>query len=59
MEDLFDEIDEKITKNEKIQEVMDRSYGFGEFDKEGLMNELNELNEELAEHQLSTGLCIP
>ena len=59
MEDLFDEIAEKITKNEKIQEVMDRSYGFGEFDKEGLMNELNELNEELAEHQLSTGLCIP
>ena len=59
MEDLFDEIDEKITKKEKIQEVMDRSYGFGEFDKEGLMNELNELNEELAEHQLSTGLCIP
>ena len=59
MEDLFDEIVEKITKNEKIQEVMDRSYGFGEFDKEGLMNELNELNEELDEHQLSTGLCIP
>ena len=59
MEDLFDDIAEMIKKNEEIQEVMDRSYGFGEFDEESLMNELNELNEELAEQQLSTGLCIP
>ena len=38
---------------------MGRSYGVGEFDEEGLMNELNELDEELAEEQLSTGLGMP
>ena len=31
----------------------------GEFDEAGLMDELNELDEELAEEQLSTGLGVP
>ena len=59
MEDLFDDMAEMMEEQEEIQEVMGRSYGVGEFDEEGLMNELNELDEELAEEQLSTGLGMP
>ena len=59
MEELFDDMQEMMEEQEEIQEVMGRSYGVGDFDENDLMNELNELDEELAEEQLNEGLGIP
>ena len=43
---------------EEIQEVMGRSYNV-EFDEEGLMDELNELDEDIVNEQLGDGLNMP
>ena len=59
MEDLFDDMQEMMEEQEEIQEIMGRNFMVGDFDEAGLMDELNELDEELAEEQLSTGLGIP
>ena len=59
MEDLFDDMQEMMEEQEEIQEIMGRNFAVGDFDEEALTAELNELDEELAEEQLSTGLGVP
>ena len=59
MEDLFDDMQEMMEEQEEIQEIMGRDFAVGDFDENTLMDELNELDEELAEEQLSTGLGVP
>lgn len=59
MEDMYDDMQDMMEEQEQIQEVMGRSYGVGDFDENDLMNELNELDEELAEEQLNEGLGVP
>ena len=47
IEDLYDDMAEMMEDMEEVQEVMGRAYNC-EFDEEGLMDELNELDEEIA-----------
>ena len=51
IEDLYDDMAEMMADMEEVQEVMGRTYNC-EFDEEGLMDELNELDEEIACEQL-------
>ena len=51
IEDLYDDMAEMMADMEEVQEVMGRTYNC-EFDEEGLMDELNELDEEIAMDQL-------
>ena len=59
MEDLFDDMQEMMEEQEEIQEVMGRNFAVGDYDEAGLMDELNELDEEMAEEQLAGGLGVP
>ena len=48
MEDLYENMAEMMADQEEINEMMERDFGVGEFNEDYLMDELNELNEELA-----------
>merc|ERR1712110_218508 len=58
IEDLYDDMAEMMADMEEVQEVMGRTYNC-EFDEEGLMDELNELDEEIAMDQLGQGSGMP
>ena len=58
IEDLYDDMAEMMADMEEVQEVMGRTYNC-EFDEEGLMDELNELDEEIASEQLGMGNAAP
>ena len=58
-EDLLDDMQDMMEEQEEIQEIMGRNFMVGEFDEDALMGELNELDEEMAEEQLSSGLGLP
>ena len=55
MEDLFDDLADLMADQEEIQECMGRSYQV-EYDEDELIDELNELDEEIVNEQLGTGL---
>ena len=48
MEDLYENMAEMMADQEEINEMMERDFGVGEFNEDDLMDELNELDEELA-----------
>ena len=58
MEDLFDDLADMMADQEEIQEVMGRSYQV-DYDETELMDELNELDEEIVNEQLSDGFNVP
>lgn len=58
MEDLFDDMADMMADMEEINEVMGRTYN-ADFDETELMDELNELDEEIACEQLNEGLGVP
>ena len=58
MEDLFDDMADMMADMEEINEVMGRTYNV-EMDENELLNELNELDEEIACEQLNEGLGMP
>ena len=58
MEDMMDDMADMMEDMEEINEVMGRTYNV-EMDEGELMNELNELDEEIACDQLNEGLGIP
>merc|ERR1712014_405641 len=58
LEELYDDMAEMMADMEEVQEVMGRTYNC-EFDEEGLMDELNELDEEIATEQLAGGNSVP
>ena len=58
MEDLFDDLADMMADQEEIQDIMARSYQV-DYDESELMDELNELDEEIANEQLGDGLSVP
>lgn len=52
MEDIYDDLKELMDDQEDIQEIMGRSYGV-DFDEAELEDELNELDEEIINEQLT------
>lgn len=48
IEDLQDEMADLMADAEEIQEVMGRTYGMDDFDEDDLLDELNELEDEMA-----------
>jgi len=58
IEDLYDDMAEMMADMEEVQEVMGRTYNC-DYDEDGLMDELNELDEEIACEQLGQGSAMP
>merc|ERR1712137_1392602 len=59
LEELYDDMAEMMADMEEVQECMGRTYNC-EFDEEGLMDELNELDEEIAcERMTGEGAAVP
>lgn len=48
MEDLYENMAEMMADQEEINDMMAWDFGVAEFDEDDLMDELNELDEELA-----------
>ena len=48
LEDLYENMAEMMEDQEEINEMMQRDFGVGEFNEDDLMDELNDLDEELA-----------
>ena len=55
MEDLFDDMADMMADQAEIQDVMGRSYQV-DYDESELMDELNELDEDIVNEQLSDGI---
>ena len=53
MEDLYDNMADLMADQEEINELMCRDFGVGEFNEDELMDELNELDEEIAMEEMN------
>ena len=53
LEDLYDNMADLMADQEEINEMMCWDFGVGEFDENELMDELNELDEELAMEEMN------
>ena len=53
LEDLYDNMADLMADQEEINELMQRDFGVGEFNEDELLDELNELDEELAMDEMN------
>ena len=53
LEDLYDNMADLMADQEEINELMQWDFGVGEFNEDDLMDELNELDEELAMEEMN------
>ena len=53
LEDLYDNMADMMADQEEINEMMERDFGVGEINEDDLMDELNDLDEELAMEELN------
>ena len=55
LEDLYDNMADMMADQEEINDMMQRDFGVDEIDEDEMLDELNELDEELAMEEMNSG----
>ena len=53
LEDLYDNMADMMADQEEINDMMQRDFGVGEFNEDELLDELNDLDEEIAMEEMT------